>query len=136
MKLRAGFGYDADAVSLETGLACPEDTLTQQHDKDEADINVLVRRFGITGELPQVTVTPVYSDFIEAVGDYHSAMNLIVQADQAFMELPAEVRLRFNNNAGAFVDFASDPDNLDEMREMGLAINPAVATEPSPVDGG
>ena len=62
-------------------------------------------------------------------------MNLIVQADQAFMELPADVRLRFNNDAGSFVDFASDPDNLDEMRELGLAINPAVATEPSPVDG-
>lgn len=132
MNLRAGFGYDTDAVSLENGLSCPEETMTQQHDKDEADINVLVRRFGVTGELPQVTVTPVYADFTEVANDYHSAMELILQADRSFMELPADVRLRFGNDPGVFVDFVSDPGNLEEMRAMGLAMPaplPAVTPE-------
>lgn len=120
-KLRAPGAYDPDEASVEAGLECKDPSLTQQHDKDEADINVLVKRFGVTGEVPQTTVAPVYSDFTEIATDYHSAMNLILQADQAFSELPADVRLRFNNDAGAFVDFVSDSANLAQMREMGLA---------------
>jgi phage internal scaffolding protein len=134
MILRAGFGYDTEEASLEAGLSCPEDTLTQQHDKDEADINVLVRRFGVTGELPQVTVTPVYSDFVDTVNDYHSAMNLIIQADRSFMELPADVRVRFENDPGVFVDFVSDPANIEAIRELGLA-SPKVEVPPSADEG-
>lgn len=119
--LRAYGAYDTEQASLEAGLQCDDPSLTQQHDKDEADINVLVRRFGVTGEVPQTTVAPVYEDFTEVANDYHSAMNLILQANQSFSELPAEVRLRFNNDPGMFVDFVSNYENISEMREMGLA---------------
>lgn len=119
--LRSQIGYDADAVSRDTALECKDPSLTVQSERDQTDINVMVKTFGRTGMLPQVTVPPTYQDF-EGVFDFQSAMNLIVAAEASFNAMPAETRLRFGNDPAAFVDFCSNPDNLEEMRKMGLAV--------------
>lgn len=115
------FNYDRDVVSKETGLACADESLAVQSAKEDADINTIVRRFGVTGVLPEVPRPPVYGDFSESVSDYRTAMDLINAADRSFMALPAEVRARFANDPARFVDFVSNPDNLEECRRMGLA---------------
>lgn len=118
--LRTPYNYDRDAVSDETGLFCEDPSLAQQSSKDECDINEIVRRFNLSGQLPQGVSVPQYGDFSE-VSDYHTALNMVRAADLAFMALPAHIRARFANDAGAFVDFCSDPANLEEMRSLGLA---------------
>lgn len=119
MLLRTGFNYDRDAVSNETGLKCEDPSLAQQQFKEESDINTIVERFGLTGELPNNVRMPEYADFAETY-DFHSAMNAIRSATESFMELPASVRARFGNDPGAFVDFCSDPANLAEAQKLGL----------------
>lgn len=119
--LRTPYNYDTMQVSNDTGLSCPEPTLAQQHEKDECDINTIVRRFGLTGELPSGVRAPQYGDFTGAT-DYHTAMNAVISANNAFMQLPAEVRSRFNNDAGAFVDFCSDEKNRAEAKSLGLIV--------------
>lgn len=131
--LRIYPNYDSRAASDEVALVCPEDTLTVQSSKDDADINVLVRRFGLTGQLPQVQVPPSFQDF-DAVFDYQSAQNLILAANRSFAAMPADVRSRFGNNPEAFVRFCDDPANLDEMRKLGLAV-PKAPVEPVPAPG-
>jgi phage internal scaffolding protein len=42
-------------------------------------------------------------------------------AEESFYRLPSKVRMKFDNDPLDFIDFASNPDNLDEMRELGLA---------------
>lgn len=124
MPPRAAGQYDADAVSDETGLFCPEPTLAQQHQAEEADINTIVKRFGVTGQLPVVPMPPLSADF-DDVFDFHAAQNLIAQANQSFMALPAEARARFGNDPGrfvAYVDDALESGNLEELRKMGLAV--------------
>ena len=49
-------------------------------------------------------------------------MNMIARAHESFDALPADVRARFGNDPGAFVEFCSDEKNLPAMREMGLAV--------------
>lgn len=120
--VRAPGNYNPDAVSFETGLRCEDPSKAIQSQADEADINVIVRRFGITGQLPSVAVPPTYADFTDGVTDYREAMDLILAANRSFMALPAEVRKRFDNDAALFLDFAENPANLDELRKMGLAI--------------
>lgn len=120
--------YDADEVSQETGVACLDDTLANQAEKEECDINTLVKRFGITGEVPQLERLPVQADFV-GITDYHTAMNKLIEADSAFMELPADLRARFEHDAGKFVAFCSDEKNLDELRKLGLAA-PAPRNDP------
>ena len=117
--LRTSYNYDRDLASDESGLACPEPTLAQQQFRDETDINTILERFGRTGELIVPVNVPEFGDYTE-VGDYHSAMNMILEAQSAFDALPARIRKEFDNDAGRFVDFVMDENNRDKAVEMGL----------------
>ena len=50
--IRTPYNYDTDKISQNTGLDCGPETKTQQQFRDEVDINTIVERFGVTGELP------------------------------------------------------------------------------------
>lgn len=131
--LRTPYNYDTMEASDASALTCEDPSLAQQHAKEETDINTIVRRFGLTGELPNGVRAPQYGDFTDAV-DYHTAMNAVIAADQAFMQMPAHIRTRFNNDAGAFVDFCSDEKNKDEAKALGLIVGSPVepVTNPAP----
>lgn len=116
---RSGFNYDREVVSDETGLACRDVSLAKQSMAEECDINVIVRRFGLTGQLPSDVRMPTYGDFSSVI-DFHTAMNAIVQAREAFDRMPADVRYRFHNDAGEFVAFCSDDRNAGEAERLGL----------------
>lgn len=94
---------------------------TSQASKDETDINVIVKRNGLTGMLPQGAAIPTYGDF-EHAGDYRESLDAIRRADVAFMQMPADVRSRFDNDAAKFLDFFNDPKNIDEAIRLGLAV--------------
>lgn len=130
--IRVPFDYDTVAVSDATGLECKDVSLTIQADKDDADINTLVKRFGLSGELPTNVRIPLQSDFMEVM-TFKDAQNALIEAELAFMEMPADVRERFNHDAGKFVEFASNPDNKDEARKLGLLIPEEVVPEVVPV---
>lgn len=141
IEVRAPFAYDSDAVSYSSGLECKDVSLTVQADAEDADINTIVRRFGLTGELPQGVAIPMSGDFSHA-SDYHTSMNAVLAAKEAFMQFPADVRRRFNDDPGNLIAFAEDPANYDEAVKLGLAVaRPAstVVSEPaasSPVQAG
>lgn len=118
---RTPFNYDRDDVSRETGLICDDPSLAVQSERDECDINTIVKRFGLTGELPSGVRRPSYGDFV-GVSDYREALEVIQQADDSFMTMPADVRARFKNDPALFVDFCSDEANIEEMRKLGLAV--------------
>lgn len=127
--LRTPYNYDVDKVSDETGLSCPEPTLAQQNFKDETDINYIVRQFGLTGELPGKPLSPQYGDFT-GVLDYHSAVNAVLAAQDDFMELPAQLRSRFNNDPAELIDFLSNEENREEATKLGLVAAKPIS-EPS-----
>lgn len=122
VEVRSGFpfNYDQERASVESGLACRDKSLTRQSEAEGTDINVLVKRFGITGQMPIPTRLPSFQDF-EGIFDFRSAMDAINAARASFMELPAQVRARFGHDPAEFVTFCSDPGNLEELRKMGLA---------------
>uniref|UniRef100_A0AAU8B8T8 Internal scaffolding protein n=1 Tax=Dulem virus 100 TaxID=3145577 RepID=A0AAU8B8T8_9VIRU len=124
--LRTPFNYDTNAASDQYALRCEDGTRTQQQFKDECDINTILERFAITGQLPNDLRVPITDEF-DDITDYHSAINKLIEADNAFMQMPATIRERFGNDAGAFVNYVSDPANLEQCREWGLA-----APKPAP----
>jgi len=85
---------------------------------------------GLTGELPQGLATPLQGDFT-SVTDFQSAMDLILKSQQTFMEMPADVRTRFDNDPHRFLDFVSDTANRDEARKLGLLIPEPPAPPPA-----
>jgi len=138
-KPRAPGNYDPNEASAECALTCSDPTRTQQHQRADTDINLIVKRYMQTGVLPQTALAPLYGDF-ETV-DFHDAQNRIAAARQAFMRIPAEIRARFQNDPGVFVEFASNPENESELVRLKLRDpppKPAVKTpqpSPAPSDG-
>lgn len=113
------------------GIECPDEGLVVQSFKDECDINVIMKRYEKDMLLEHVNeYQGQYGDFSE-VPDYHTAMNFVRQADEMFMTLPAGIRKQFDNDAGEFLAFVSDPSNKDKMIEMGLARPEVVVSEPA-----
>lgn len=130
--IRSPFNYDMNKASMESatptgydenGEPTHPDNVSKvvQSEKDNSDINVIVKRFGIGATMPDPNrKLPEYGDYT-GVNDFKSAMDAIKQAQSTFNELPADVRAFFENDPQKFLDFASDPDNIDKLREMGLA---------------
>lgn len=115
---------------------CDDDGMTRQEFKDECDINILLAQYEKTGQLNHFNPrSPQYFDATGLPADYLQSMMMIREAGEAFMRLPAAVRKTFDNDPEAFVAFAADPDNLEQMREWGLA-PPAPAPEEPKLDPG
>jgi phage internal scaffolding protein len=105
---------------------------TKQSFKGLTDINTIIRQYDRTGLINHVNQAAAqYGDF-SAVNEYQESLNLVLNAQGAFMELPSAIRKRFGNDPGAFFEFATDPSNLEEMVRLGLARAPV--SEQVPVD--
>lgn len=124
--LRTPYNYDQDQASEESGLLCSEQTLTKQSFKDECDINYIVKQFGVTGNIPVSPLEPSYGDF-SGVSDYHSALNQINAANEAFMALPSKLRAKFDHDPNALLNFLNNESNRDEAIELGLIDGQPVA---------
>lgn len=98
-------GYDHKAASLATSIDTGDISLTQQHERDEVDINTIVRRFGITQQMPSGVAGGVYGDFT-GMSDYEDAVARIDRAKEGFMKLPAEVRDRVGNDPARLISIA------------------------------
>lgn len=130
-----GFNKDNDLLSLESGLVCDDDSLAIQSAEEESNINTIVRRFGLTGELPNNIRMPQSGDFT-GIGDFHSAMNLVRSAQEEFLRVPAEVRARFNNDPARLISFIEDGANYDEALKLGLVnARPVVPPSGTPEGG-
>lgn len=117
--LRSAYNYDVDEASVQSSLVCPEQTLAQQHMRDECDINTLVKRFARTG-IPEGPATwPTDADFDE-IFDFQSAMNVVVAGKLAFSKLPAAARDRFKNDPAVFLEYIGDSNNLLDAENLGL----------------
>lgn len=106
-------------------------SMTRQDMADECDINLIMARY--PGGIPPGAVIsePVYLDLTQSPASLMEAMNTMKDAEMAFMRLPADIRRTFDNNPMLFVEYASDPENLDQMRLWELAA--PLPAEPPPV---
>lgn len=109
--------YDA---SQPTSITFPEKTMAKQAFKDECDINTIMAKYKSTGLIDHVkNVQGSYGDFT-SVQDYQLSLNQVIEAQDAFEQLPAKIRARFNNDPSHLMSFISDEDNYDEALKLGL----------------
>lgn len=109
-------------------------SLTNQGDLESTDINKIMSRYEKTGSITDLLGTsrqPMYGDFTE-VKDYHTTLSAIRRTEQAFAQLPANVRNRFNNDPEALIKFLDDPKNDEEAGKLGLKEYKAPETQPEP----
>jgi hypothetical protein len=108
-------------------------SMTRQEFADECDINTIMAQYDryLADPMRSLRGEPQYVDFTEMPLTLMDAMEVLHRGTAAFMTLPAKVRREFDNDAAAFVDFASDPANIDQLRDWGLA---APLPDPPPVE--
>lgn len=96
-------------------------TLTQQQFKDQSDINKIMERYERTGTVTHLrnAAQGVYAD-LTTLPSYHEAMQTIVKANDAFDEVPASIRNKFDNDPQKLIDFLKDDKNNKEAVELGL----------------
>lgn len=133
MFFKTPYNHDRDAESVATGYEETMPSKTQQHQAEEADINTIVKRFNVTGQLPQIPLPPALEEFSD-IFDFQTAMNTLAAARRSFEMLPADIRAAFNNDPHQFVgtvdnmlavdDKDTRDNNLKVLRAMGLAVTP------------
>jgi len=99
----------------------PQESIVQQQFRDEVDVNTIVRRFGLTGQVPAMQGPGVYGDFT-GITDYESALARIEETRERFMELPPEVREQFNNNPGELARYVEGSTEEDWKRRFGAPV--------------
>lgn len=102
-------------VRIDTGKV----SRTKQAFKKEVDINWIMRQYVKTGLIDHFSKHAGEYGFASSV-DFHGAMNIVSKADSMFEDLPGAVRNRFNGDPAEFLDFVQDPENAEEMIELGL----------------
>lgn len=102
--------------------------LTRQSEKDACDVNRIVAKFQKTGLLPTVNRDALFAD-VASMPDYRTALHTVELANNAFLEMPAKLRAEFDNDPAMFLDFVSDPMNLDQLKDLGLIEADSVAGE-------
>lgn len=137
MTIKWRSGWDDSTAEMKARAAsdieCRDESLTQQHFAEDADINVIARRYGLgEGPLPPAPHDPrYYGDFTD-LPDLRTALDEIRYAKQHFAALPASLRSRFSNNPANLWDFVMNPDNADEAVRLGLLAKPAPPAPPKP----
>jgi phage internal scaffolding protein len=113
---------DVDGNSYEDGYR----GMTEQSHKDMCEINNILRQYDRTGLITHVNnAVANYGDYTE-VNEYQDSLNMVIEAQASFDQLPSEIRKKFGNDPGLFFEFATNPENKDELIELGLANAPVV----------
>lgn len=111
----------------QNNLKCPELSRTHQEFLEDSDINVIVRKYADCAGFVDPSVPrkrkPVYGDFAD-LGDLQDHMNNVIKVQEIFADLPAEVRIQFENDPIQFAQFASDQRNITKLMDLGVIDRP------------
>ncbi len=118
-------------------LNCKDKSRAKQSFRDECNINNIIKRYQKTGIIEHYAKHQgEYGDFTSST-DYHENLIQIQKADDAFATLPSKIRTKFNNSPVEFLDFVHNPENGQELIDMGLAkarVSSETAEQPIPGD--
>jgi len=130
--------WTGEVIDLKTGELVKEPSMTKQSFKDECDINNIVRKFEATGQIDhinQAAARGVYQDLPSGL-DLQAGLEMIRQAEEAFMALPAAARSEFDNDPVLFVEAFNNPTPAQQERFVALGLataRPSPTPAPEPV---
>lgn len=128
--------YTGELVDHRTGEVYTPPSRTKQSFLQECDINNIIKSFKVTGQIRHINEKAsqgAYADLPDPI-EFQDALHAVKAASASFATLPSQVRARFDNDPGRFLEFMSDPANQDEIIRLGLATDnrPPPPAPPSP----
>jgi len=100
-----------------------EEIRVEQNHKDEVNINNIVKRHGLD-LIAKTAAMQTFTFDDNPNNDFQETMNAILKAKDSFASIPSEIRKRFDNSPAKFLDFVRNPENKDELVNLGLAQRP------------
>ncbi len=95
----------------------------KQEFKEECDVNTIVDMYKRGAPLP-VQIRPGQFADVSDLGDYKTALETVMEAEEVWNTLPLAVKEAAGGTAAGFVDFVNDPANADQLIELGLVPGP------------
>lgn len=118
-----------DAYSDLTGISFLDTKdLARQEFKDEADVNVLLRKFGVG--VPQKP-NPVFGD-VDYTVDLQSALTAAREASFAWSKLPMTIRTKYRNWSGVLDAIERGALKVDQLQEKPPEPKPEDTPTPPP----
>lgn len=102
------------------GIKFVRPSLTQQHFREECDVNRIAARYIQTGVLPDNERPVFFGDISQVPVDLMDAYRAIELAEDNFMRLPADVRKSIDNDPARLVDWIVG--NRDAAVRYGLVV--------------
>lgn len=97
-----------------------KDGKTKQEFKEECQIQNIINKYHKTGMITHLAKHQGdYGDFSN-ITSYQDAVMAVIEAEETFNELPANIRNKFKNNPAELLDFLADDKNYDEAIKLGL----------------
>lgn len=110
-------------------LACEDPSLTVQSFVEDADLNILAKRFGITNiPLAPISTDEPYDN--TALPELRDVLEARRDAANKFMELPLKLRKRFHNRPDELWEFINDPENAQEAIRLGIITTKIIDERP------
>lgn len=95
-------------------------SLTKQADRHGTDVREIMKRYQKTRDPSLLGFNRGSFIDVSMVGSYQECVDLVKEADAAFMELPARVRDRFGNSPAMLIAAVLDPDMHEELEKLGV----------------
>jgi hypothetical protein len=113
--------YSRYDVPRKAGITFTDKTRTQQHFKNETDINMIISR-AIQTNNQAIFTPPERQQFIDCsvYGGYQESLERLAQVEDDFYSLPSSVRKQFGNDVESYVAFMGNPMNAKKAVELGL----------------
>lgn len=113
---------DALKLQRKCDIDCSEPILTDQSYKQACDINNIMAQYAKTGYLPQnITVPARYVDNT-LIPSFEQSYEIVLKAQEAFYQLPADIRKLMDNDPSQLENFISDPANTDILVSRGVLV--------------
>lgn len=95
--------------------------------QDQSNINNIMKRYRNMNSVPNFAPTGHYMDTTN-VKSYHESLNIVLDAQTKFQQLPSDIRKRFSNNPEELLQFLGDKNNKEEAIKLGLINPPTINT--------
>lgn len=89
-----------------------------QSHRDSVDIHVLMQRYADGDTAALSRVQGLYADITEMPKTYAELLNTVMAGQQAFDQLPIEVKERFGNDFGHWMALMDSPDEWRKLMGM------------------
>lgn len=118
------YNHDRDQESQRVGLTCQDESLTDQSQAPDADINNIVKRY-LHGQALPVPLPEQFGDATDRPQTWLEIQQILATNNATFYRLPPEIRAEFLNNPALWMD-QIDRDlatgDLDNLERCGMDV--------------